>query len=413
MTVTLIDHCRLFDPRAGEFMEPRFIAAEDGLVREVSDHPIQVRADRRIDAAGRCVLPGLIDAHFHAYGADLDVRKLDSMPRSLLAQYARKSLEDALQRGFTTIRDAAGADIGLKLAIDRDLIIGPRLFISGLAISQTGGHGDPRPQDDESSEHASHCLCSYSGVLTRVADGSDAVRLAARDQLRKGADQIKIFVSGGVISPTDPIWMPQLTVDEIRASVEEAASRRTYVMAHAHTADAVRRCVENGVRSIEHATILDGETASLLAQRNAFAVPTLIVLQLLAQEGAAMGLSPSKVGKAVEVNEHAQRSLALLSEAGAKIGFGTDLLGRLMERQSHEFQLRRAVMGAADVLRSATIVNAELLGQSGRLGELVPGAHADLLVLDGDPLADMGVLADPARMLVVMKAGVVRRNLLG
>ncbi len=413
MTITVIDHCRLFDPRQGEFAEPRYMAIEDGLIREVSDRPVNLRAQVRIDAAGRSVLPGLIDAHFHAYGAGFDVRKLDEMPRSLLSQYARRSLEEALQRGFTTVRDAAGADVGLKLAIDRDLIVGPRLFTSGLAISQTGGHGDPRPQEYDSAHHGPHCLCSYSGVLTCVADGADAVRLAARDQLRRGADQIKIFVSGGVISPTDPIWMAQLTAAEIRAAVEEAASRRTYVMAHAHTAEAVRRCVDNGVRSIEHATLLDRQTASRVAQSEVFVVPTLIVLQLLAEQGSALGLSTSLVGKAVEVNEHARQSLELLRDSGARIGFGTDLLGPLMEWQSREFQLRRAVMSAADVLRSATVVNAELLGQAGRLGELIPGAHADLLIVDGDPIADIGVLSEPARMQVVMKSGVIRRNLAG
>lgn len=412
MTVTLIDNCRLFDPRRGELAEPRFLALENGLIREVSDRPVNVSAEVRIDARGRCVLPGLIDAHFHAYGADLDVRKLDTMPRSLLAQYARRSLEAALQRGFTTVRDAAGADLGLKLAIDRDLIIGPRLFISGLALSQTGGHGDPRPPDHDPADQGSACLCSYSGALTCVVDGPDAVRRAAREQLRRGADQIKIFVSGGVVSPTDPIWMTQLTAAEIGAAVEEAGSRRTYVMAHAHTADAVRRCVENGVRSIEHATMLDRQTASMVTESGVFVVPTLIVLQLLAEEGAALGLSRSMLGKAEELNEHARRSLGLLQEAGAKIGFGTDLLGCLMDRQSREFELRRAVMGAADVLRSATLVNAELLGQSGRLGELIPGAQADLLILEGDPLADIGILGDPARLRLVMKAGIIRRNLL-
>lgn len=413
MTLAVVANCRLLDPRLGEFLEPRYLAIEHGRICEVSDRPLKIRAEAQIDAGGRSVIPGLIDAHFHAYGADFDVRKLDATPRSLLSQYARKSLEDAVQRGFTTIRDAAGADVGLKMAIDRGLIAGPRLYISGLAISQTGGHGDPRPQEDDSAGHEPGCLCSRSGVLTCIADGAEAVRLAARELLRRGADQIKIFASGGVISPTDPIWMVQLTAAEIRAAVAEAASRRTYVMAHAHTSEAVRHCLENDVRSIEHATLLDGPTAALIAQRGAFAVPTLIVLQLLAEDGARLGLTAAQVGKARELNEHARRSLGLLREAGAKIGFGTDLLGPLMDRQSREFELRREVMSAADVLRSATVVNAELLGQPGRLGELIPGAHADLVIVDGDPLADIGVLSDPARIQLVMKGGAVMRNLRG
>jgi imidazolonepropionase-like amidohydrolase len=182
-------------------------------------------------------------------------------------------------------------------------------------------------------------------------------------------------------------------------------------MAHAHTSEAARRCVENGVRSIEHATILDRETAEFLAQSDAFVVPTLIVLRLLVEEGRSLGLSDVMLGKAAEVDGCGRNSLALLREAGARIGFGTDLLGCLMDRQSDEFTLRRDVMSAEEILRSATIVNAELLGEPGRLGELVPGAHADLLILDGDPLTDIAVLGDPARMLLVMKAGEIRRNL--
>jgi len=405
MTLTVISNCRLFEPRAGQYLDAHHLLIEDGTVREVSDRPIRANAARRIDASGHSVLPGFIDAHFHAYGADFNIQKLDSMPASLLSQYARRALEEALQRGFTTVRDAAGADIGLKIAIDRGLIEGPRLYFSGRAISQTGGHGDPRAAD-----HVPLCGCGYNGVLSQVADGPDAVRHAAREELRRGATQLKLFLSGGVISPTDPIWMPQMSADEIRAAVEEAATRRTYVMAHAHTADAARRCISSGVRSIEHATILDAATARAVAESSAYVVPTLIVLQALCEESGSLGLSPAMQAKAQEVNRHALQSLDYLRAAGARIGFGTDLLGRIMDRQSREFVLRREVMGAADVLRSATVINAELLNEAGRLGELKPGAHADLVIVEGDPLADISVLADPARMLLVMRGGNVFRD---
>jgi imidazolonepropionase-like amidohydrolase len=400
----IIENCRLFEPRAGRFIEASHLLIENGMVREVSDIPLASSVARRIDVRGYSVLPGLIDAHFHAYGADFDVRKLDSMPISLLSQYARHALEDTLQRGFTTVRDAAGADIGLKLALDRGLIAGPRLFFSGRAIGQTGGHGDARAAD------VSSCVCGYSGVLSQVADGADAVRLAAREQLRRGATQLKLFVSGGVISPTDPIWMPQMSAEEIRAAVEEAATRRTYVMAHAHTAQAVVRCIENGVRSIEHATMIDLPTARRVAQSDAFVVPTLIVLNLLSDAGESLGLSPAMRAKAGEVNRHALQSLDALRAAGARIGFGTDLLGSLMIQQSQEFILRRQVVSAVDILRSATVINAELLGEPGRLGELVPGAHADLIAVKGDPLADIATLSDPLRLALVMKGGVIHRD---
>jgi imidazolonepropionase-like amidohydrolase len=402
VTTVIVANCRLFEPRRGDYLDDHHLLIEDGRIAAVSEKPLPSQVAQRIEANGRVVLPGLIDAHFHAYGADFDVRKLDSMPMSLLAQYARHALEGALRRGFTTVRDAAGADIGLKLAIDRGLIAGPRLFFSGRAIGQTGGHGDPRAGD-----HFAGCACGYSGVLSQVADGPDAVRLAAREQLRRGATQLKLFLSGGVMSPSDPIWMPQMSAAEIRAAVEEAATRRTYVMAHAHTAEAVIRCIENGVRSIEHATILDAPTAARVANSTAFAVPTLLVLHLLSEAGDSLGLTSVMRAKAQEVNRHALSSLDLLHRAGARIGFGTDLLGRLMDRQSSELSLRREVMDAADVLRSATVINAELLGEAGRLGELVPGAHADLVMFAGDPLADLGQLADASRVLLVMKGGSV------
>lgn len=405
MIPLIIENCRLFAPRAGRFIEDSHLLIENGMVREVSDIPLASSVARRIDVRGYSVLPGFIDAHFHAYGADFDVRKLDSMPISLLSQYARHALEDTLQRGFTTVRDAAGADIGLKLALDRGLIAGPRLFFSGRAIGQTGGHGDARAAD-----HVSSCGCGYSGVLSQVADGADAVRLAAREQLRRGATQLKLFLSGGVISPTDPIWMPQMSAEEIRAAVEEAATRRTYVMAHAHTAQAVVRCIENGVRSIEHATMIDQPTARRVAQSDAFVVPTLIVLHLLSDAGESLGLSPAMRAKAGEVNRYALQSLDALHAAGARIGFGTDLLGSLMIQQSQEFILRRQVMSAVDILRSATVINAELLGEPGRLGELVPGAHADLIAVKGDPLADIATLSDPLRLALVMKGGVIHRD---
>ena len=208
-------------------------------------------------------MPGLIDAHFHAYTPTFDIVKIDRMPQALLASHARVILEGALQRGFTTVRDAGGGDIGLWMAIEQGLIQGPRFFFSGKAISQTGGHGDARP-----GTVVEPCGCSgYTGSLSLVADGVDEVRRAVREELRKGARQIKLFVSGGVVSPTDPIWMPQFTDEEIRAAVHEASTRRTYVMAHCLTDDGARRCVESGVRSIEHGTEISEDTARLIAAK--------------------------------------------------------------------------------------------------------------------------------------------------
>jgi imidazolonepropionase-like amidohydrolase len=357
-----------------------------------------------IDASGLTLLPGLIDAHFHPVSGSFDIGRLDAMHPSLRALDARAHLEGALSRGFTTVRDAGGGDIGLVRATERGLIRGPRLLIAGKALSQTGGHGDMRPGDA-----VEICGCGYHGALSAVVDGPEQVRQVVRDQLRQGATHVKLFLSGGVLSPTDPIWMNQFTDAEIRAAVEEAATRRTYVMAHAHTAEAARRCVANGVRSVEHGTLMDRESADVVAAAGAFVVPTLGVIAVLREESTR--LPPGAAEKLAQVADHAAESVALCARAGVKLGFGTDLFGELRDRQADEFAVRGGVQSAIDVLRSATSVNAELIGQAGRLGSVKPGALADLIVVEGNPLDDLSVLADPARHLrLVIRGGEVVIN---
>ena len=231
-TITIFEHCRVFDGLSDELIENAEVAIESNRIREVGSGRLTIDNARRIDCGDRTLMPGLIDAHFHAHSPTTDIHAIDHMPPTLLAHHAAAILHGALSRGFTTVRDAGGADRGLAMAIDQSLIQGPHLFYSGLALSQTGGHGDFGPVD-----YFEPCACAYCGALSVVADGVDEVRKAAREQLRRGAHQIKVFVSGGVLSPGDPIWMPQYTEAEIRAAVEEAATRRSYVMAHCHTAD--------------------------------------------------------------------------------------------------------------------------------------------------------------------------------
>lgn len=402
----ILNNCAVFDGVGDTLLPGRSLVIRAGRIAEIHERAQASDAARVIDVGGRTVMPGLIDAHFHAYAAEVNLGTLDRMRPGLRALYARRALEEALQRGFTSVRDAAGGDITLAMGIERGLIRGPRFFYSGLALSQTGGHGDMRGPGIE-------CGCAYCGSLTLLADGVDAVRKAAREQLRLGATQVKLFLSGGVSSPSDPYWMAQYCDEEIAAAVHEAATRRTYVMAHAHTADAVMRCIRSGVRSIEHATMLDKETARAVAGADdVYAVPTLVTLRKLIDAGAGLGLSPVSLAKTVEVEKHALQSLDLLQANGARIGFGTDLLGPLMTHQSEEFLLRREVMRAADILRSATSVNAALINMAGALGAIRPGYLADLLVVDGDPLADIGILTRPEALLMVMKDGAVHKNAL-
>jgi imidazolonepropionase-like amidohydrolase len=403
----LLEDCVLFDGESDLTDDRHHLLIEEGRIKEISTHPIRMATTTTLRLGGRFVMPGLIDAHFHAYGASLDIGAIDHTLPSLRALQARKHLEDALLRGFTTVRDAGGADMGLVLATQRGLIRGPRIFPAGLGLSQTGGHGDMRAPD-----HYSACSCAYRGAMFLVADGPDEVRKQVREQFRQGATQIKLFVSGGVLSPSDPLWMNQFTDEEIRAAVYEASTRRSYVMAHAHTAEAAKRCARNGVRSIEHATILDRDAAQLIVQHEAFAVPTLAVIDSVLELGASFGLPAAQLDKAREVSTHALTSLDYLKSADARIGFGTDLLGVIRSRQSSEFRLRLAVMTPLQILRSATSVNAALLNMIGELGVIAPGACADLLVIDGNPFDDLTVMERHEQIVAIMKGGEFVKNLL-
>ena len=407
--MTLFRNALLWDGSGAEPVEGAHVLIEDDRIKEVSDRPIQAAGAETHELAGRTLMPGLIDAHFHAVAADPDLGKLEHMPRSLLYQHARELLEAALQRGFTTIRDAGGADYGLAKAVDKGLIKGPRLFFAGRALSQTGGHGDFR-----SFEQGAVCMCGQGGqTMTRIADGVAAVREAARDELRKGAHQIKIMASGGVASPSDPVWNLQFSEEEIRAIVWEATSWRTYVMAHAYTAEAIYRSVDYGVRSIEHGNLIDAETAAFCAERGAFVVPTLATYDALPRFAKDLGFPEESLAKIDTVASAGVGALEILKAAGVKTGFGTDLLGAMHAHQSTEFAIRAQVLSPEEILLSATRTNAELLNRGGELGAVAAGALADLIVVDGNPLEDLSLLAGQGEGLpLIMKGGKLFKNTL-
>ena len=400
---TLFRHGRIFDGTGEDLLEDVEVLVEGSRIVEVSDVPIRSGTAEVVDLRGRTLMPGLIDAHFHAIAASPDLGAVEHMPPSLIAQHARANLEATLQRGFTTVRDAAGADYGLSRAIEAGLIDGPRLFYSGHALSQTGGHGDFR------SYESGPALCSCglgARHFSTVADGVPEVRRAAREELRRGATQIKIMGSGGVSSPSDPISNLQYSEEEIRAAVWEAHSWGTYVMAHVYTPEAIRRCVEYGVRSVEHANLIDAGTAAFAAERGAFVVPTLATYESLARRGASLGLPRVSLDKLGTVSDAGVASLEILRDAGVKTGFGTDLLGAMHEDQLTEFGIRARALPSVEILRQATSVNAELLGRPGEIGTVAPGALADLIVVDGDPVADLEVLSGRGeRISLVMKGG--------
>ncbi len=407
--ITVFRNARVFDGYNEDILEGVNVVVEGDRIREVSATTGSFADAAVIDCKGRVLMPGLIDCHFHAYSPSLDLTSSDHMPPPLMASHAVRILEGTLARGFTTVRDAAGGDIGLWLAIEQGLIKGPRFYFSGKALSQTGGHGDMRPGHKHQI-----CGCNgYSGSMTLVADGADAVRAAAREELRRGAHQIKIFVSGGGLSPSDPMTMPQFTEEEIRAVVYEASTRNTYVMAHSHTDDSSRRCSEYGVRTIEHGTLINTtETANILAKNGTYVVPTLSIVDIMKQHITALNLDAAIISKINGIGNEMLQSLELCAKAGVKLGFGTDLLDhKFHPAQGGEFELRAQVSKPIDVLRSATSINAEIVQMSGQLGCIQPNALADILVLEDNPLTNLALFREPLKTIpVVMKGGEFVRN---
>ncbi|UAN01062.1 MULTISPECIES: metal-dependent hydrolase family protein [Achromobacter] len=414
MSAVLFKNANLLDPLQSELLEGHHVLVEDGVIKEVSDKPITASSARVIDAAGRTLMPGLIDLHVHVLATQLNLSTQGVLPDALVMMRAVPIMAAMLRRGFTTVRDAGGAGWGLKCAVNEGTVKGPRLFISGRAISQTGGHGDPRPRSDH-LRPMSFCGCCFrAGDIGRVADGIDDVRKAVRQELQMGADQIKMMASGGVASPTDPIASFGYSEEEIRVIVDEAASRQTYVMAHSYTADAIERAIRNGVRTIEHGNLVDERVARFMAEKGAFVVPTLVTYEALANEGADYGLPADSVAKIATVRTAGLHSLEIYKKAGVKIGYGSDLLGPSQRLQSDEFRIRREVLSAQEVIQCATTTAAEVLNQVGQLGRLQEGALADILLVDGDPYRDLSCLLGQGEHIgLIMKGGVIEHNDLG
>ncbi|MDA5194151.1 metal-dependent hydrolase family protein [Govanella unica] len=404
MPRTLITNGLIFDGHSPDLIADHYVLIENGRIARVRSGKPDVAADRVLDLKGKVLMPGLIDAHFHAYAAEANMGLLEELPISYLAQRARPLMEGALKRGFTTVRDAGGADYGLWRAIEEGHFDAPRLFYAGRAFSQAGGHGDSR------ASHIEPCGCGMRGNLAEVVDGVDDLRKAVREALRQGAHQIKIFVSGGISSPTDPIWMLQYSEEEIRAVVDEATRRRSYVMAHAYTAETILRGVRCGIRSIEHANLIDAEAAAAVAEHGAFVVPTLITYAAIARHGKALGVPQITLDKLSDVKDQGLTAIELCRKAGVKLGFGTDLLGDMHKHQLDEFEIRAEVETPFQILNSATAVNAALVQQPDLLGCVREGAHADLLVIDGNPLQDVRIMARPERMALVMRGGKIIVN---
>ncbi len=407
MNRTTFVNARIFDGVHSEYLDESVVAVEGDRIVAVDRTPGASIGGDVIDVGGKTLMPGLIDAHCHVLGASLKVTDVETQPLTYVASYASKMLGHALDCGFTTVRDVGGGDAGIARAVADGLIRGPRLFFAGRALSMTGGHGDFR---DPFSE-VGGCGCAADGRVALVVDGEDAVRAAAREELRRGAHCIKIMLSGGVLSPADPIWMDQFTDREVIAAVEEAARRRKYVAAHCHPPSSIERAARLGVRTIEHATLIDESSAAAVKAAGAYVVPTTVIVRALLDDAKSGLLPPWMSAKLAEVGEQSLRGLELMVRLTLKLGFGTDLLGHLHTHQTREFVIRREVQSATDILRSATSVNAEILMEP-QLGKIQPGCYADILIVDGDPLTHIDVLAQDGRgVTVIMKAGQFHKRL--
>jgi imidazolonepropionase-like amidohydrolase len=391
MNGLLIEGAILLDLASGEQLPGTSLCVEGDRIVDIAYDGRRLVAGRdvlRLDAGGRRLLPGFIDAHVHAAITTMDLAAMGRRAPTRIGIEAKSILERMLRRGFTTVRDAGGLDAGLKEATEHGLICGPRIFRSGHVLSQTGGHGDTTRSD--AGHQLPLCACSIRTTgFSHVADGPDAVRRAVREELKDGVDQIKIMAGGGVATPSDPVDMVQYTEAEIRAAVDEARARRTYAFAHAYVPDAIIQAVRAGVRSIEHGNLLDVDAARVMAEHDCYLVPTLVVYDQIAEFGRQLNFPAASMAKLDAVLTAGCTAIEIALAAGVKVGFGTDLLGETHDAESKEFQLRAEVQSPLDVLRSATLVNAELLGKTGELGVIAPGARADLLLIHGDPLEDI------------------------
>jgi imidazolonepropionase-like amidohydrolase len=410
MPQILFRNLNLLDPRWTEARGGYEVLVEGDTIKEVSAKPIKAAKAEVVDCGKRTLMPGLIDCHVHVFLVEVNIRNLEHVPLTLLTAKSADLMKGMIDRGFTTVRDTGGADWGIKTAVESGLIPGPRLFISGRAIGPTGGHSDSRRRTDQGAP----CGCCNAMVYCMaIADGPDEVRKLVREQMRQGADQVKIMCSGGVASPYDPLDSLQLSETEIAAATEEARAFGRYVLAHAYTPEAITRAVRNGVRTIEHGNLIDAKSAKLLKASGGYMVANLVAYFSMKERAAQFGMTSDMLAKNDIVIEGALRSLEICKAAGVKVGYGSDLLGALQVDQSLEFIHRAKVLKPLEIIRQATTVGAEVLRMEGKLGIVEPGAFADLIVVDGNPLKKLELFLDQgAHLPVIMKGGKFHKNAL-
>lgn len=358
-----------------------------------------------LDLEGLTLLPGLIDGHTHL--GIIDPFDGARVPPAVDAAHIFRNCGLALDEGFTTVRDLGGLDGGVAQAVAQGLVRGPRIFPSGPVLCQSGGHSDLSPP----------WLPHWHGPgvpglaqLSIVCDGPDEVRRAARTALRRGATQVKVCVSGGVLSFTDRLEDTQFTVEELRAAVGEAKARDTYVAAHAHGVEGMKNALAAGVACIEHGTFLDAETAQAMATAGAALCPTFAVIRMLSAEWKERGIPEQMIPRLGGVEEAMTGAVKFARDAGVLIGSGSDLFGAGQTRRALEITRKAEILSPMEAIVSATSANAKILRASDRLGSVEEGKLADLIAVNGDPLATPEVLEDSSRLVLVMKGGEIVKD---
>lgn len=415
----LFENVRIFDGKSASLSGPFHVLVRGNKIEKISSQPIPT--DKRgdtviINGAGRTLMPGLIDAHTHVMFATLAQQTLLTSDVGFVNVAAVRTANEMLMRGFTSIRDLGGPVFGLKAGIDRGLVPGPRIWPSGAMISQSGGHGDFRLPNELPAAPGSLSYSERIGAAA-IADDPDTVRKRAREELALGASQIKLMAGGGVSSSYDPLDVTQYTVEELRAAVGAAENWGTYVTVHAYTPRAVRQCIEAGVKCIEHGQLLDEPTARLMADKGIWwsLQPFTDDRPTTWAEG-----SPNRL-KQLEMFSGTDNAYRLAKKYKIRTAWGSDVLFDTagLQSQTAMLVLMTRWYTPAEALKMVTSDNAELLALSGprspypgKLGVIEPGALADLLLVDGDPIANYALLGDPDRnFLVIMKDGKIYKNL--
>jgi imidazolonepropionase-like amidohydrolase len=409
MQTTVLRNCTLLDCTGASPLPGSTVVVSGERIERVlrgADAPAP-RDALLVDCGGRTLMPGLTDAHVHAAIVETDPGKGRRESAATLALRIKNVLEETLDAGFTTVRDAFGLDWGFVQATERGLVRGPRILFVGSCLSQTGGHGDWR--------EAHHRDAPLEGVwglaaMPRICDSPDEMRRAAREMLRTGAHGIKLMASGGCMSPTDELEHTQFTVEEMAAACHEAATVGKITLAHVYTPQAILNALRAGVRSIEHGNFLDEESAAAIRAAGAYFVPTLTTYELISAFGASQGIPERMIDKINRAKAGGTESLRVAEAAGLRICSGSDVLAAMQPFKAMELGLKAAVLGAEAAILSATRTNAALFGMADQIGTIEEGKRADLILVDGQPLDDIGLLQEAQNVKLVMRDGQIMKQ---